>query len=439
MAGNGRAGEMRPERLTTSGVVERTFGLDGKVRVTRTTRCFITVWAAFAVLAAGGCSDAPDRSGRGGVPSETSEEPSKTRAALNLNDAAIELRTVVEGLEQPLLVTNARDGSDRQFIVEQVGRIRIVRDGELLAEPFLDVSEFITAGGEQGLLGLAFHPEYRANGRFFINYTDLEGDTVVAEYQGDSAETDVASPDSARILLRVDQPYANHNGGALAFGPDGYLYIALGDGGSGGDPHNNGQRLDTMLGKLLRIDVDSTSGDLPYGIPADNPFVDRDGARPEIWAYGLRNPWRFAFDGDDIWIGDVGQSQLEEINRMPAARPGLNYGWNVMEGDACYEPPTDCDRDGLVLPVATYTHDDGCSVTGGYVYRGSISSLVGAYVFGDYCSGTVWAVDASGRAEQDPVQLLSTDYSISSFGLDERGELYVTDLGGTVLQIVEAE
>ena len=407
--------------------------------MTRTTRCFITVWAAFAVLAAGGCSDAPDRSGRGGVPSETSEESSKTRAALSLDDAAIELRTVVEGLEQPLLVTNTGDGSDRQFIVEQVGRIRIVRDGELLAEPFLDVSEFITAGGEQGLLGLAFHPEYRANGRFFINYTDLEGDTVVAEYQGDSAETDVASPDSARILLRVDQPYANHNGGALAFGPDGYLYIALGDGGSGGDPHNNGQRLDTMLGKLLRIDVDSTSGDLPYGIPADNPFVDRDGARPEIWAYGLRNPWRFAFDGDDIWIGDVGQSQLEEINRMPAARAGLNYGWNVMEGDACYEPPTDCDRDGLVLPVATYTHDDGCSVTGGYVYRGSISSLVGAYVFGDYCSGTVWAVDASGRAEQDPVQLLSTDYSISSFGLDERGELYVTDLGGTVLQIVEAE
>ncbi|MDQ4026484.1 MAG: PQQ-dependent sugar dehydrogenase [Actinomycetota bacterium] len=439
MARNGRAGEIRLERLTTSGVVERTFGLDGKVRMTRTTRCFITVWAVFAVLAAGGCSDAPDRSGRGGVPSETSEESSKTRAALNLDDAAIELRTVVEGLEQPLLVTNARDGSDRQFIVEQVGRIRIVRDGELLAEPFLDVSEFITAGGEQGLLGLAFHPEYRANGRFFINYTDLEGDTVVAEYQSDSAEADVASPDSARILLRVDQPYANHNGGALAFGPDGYLYIALGDGGSGGDPHNNGQRLDTMLGKLLRIDVDSTSGDLAYGIPDDNPFVDRDGARPEIWAYGLRNPWRFAFDGDDIWIGDVGQSQLEEINRMPAARAGLNYGWNVMEGDACYEPPTDCDRDGLVLPVATYTHDEGCSVTGGYVYRGSISSLVGAYVFGDYCSGTVWAVDASGRAEQDPVQLLSTDHSISSFGLDERGELYVTDLGGTVLQVVEAE
>lgn len=406
--------------------------------MTRSTGCFITVWAAFAVLVAGGCSDAPDRSGRGGVPSETSES-SKAREALDLDNAAIELRTVVDGLDQPLLVTNAGDGSDRQFIVEQVGRIRIVRDGELLPEPFLDVSDLITAGGEQGMLGLAFHPEYRANGRFFINYTDLEGDTVVAEYRSESAGADVASPQSARVLLRVDQPYANHNGGALAFGPDGYLHIALGDGGSGGDPHNNGQRLDTMLGKLLRIDVDSTSDDLAYGIPDDNPFVDRDGARPEIWAYGLRNPWRFAFDGDDIWIGDVGQSQLEEINRMPAARAGLNYGWNIMEGDACYEPPTDCDRDGLVLPVTTYTHEDGCSVTGGYVYRGSISSLVGAYVFGDYCSGTIWAVDASGQAQQDPVQLLSTDFSISSFGLDERGELYVTDLGGTVLQVVEAE
>jgi glucose/arabinose dehydrogenase len=406
--------------------------------VTQVARCFISICAAITVLLAGSCSDAPDRSGPGGVPSETSES-SKTRAGLDLDDAAIELRTVVESLDQPLLVTNAGDGSDRQFIVEQGGRIRIIRDGELLPEPFLDVSEIITAGGEQGLLGLAFHPEYPTNGRFFINYTDLEGDTVVAEYQSDSAEADVASPASARVLLRVDQPYANHNGGALAFGPDRYLYIALGDGGSGGDPHNNGQRLDTMLGKLLRIDVDSTSDDLPYGIPDDNPFVDRDGARPEIWAYGLRNPWRFGFDGDDIWIGDVGQSQLEEINRMPAARAGLNYGWNVMEGDACYEPSTDCDRDGLVLPVTTYTHDDGCSVTGGYVYRGSISSLVGAYVFGDYCSGTMWAVDASGPAEQDPVQLLSTDLSISSFGLDERGELYVTDLGGTVLQVVEAE
>jgi glucose/arabinose dehydrogenase len=406
--------------------------------VTRITRCFITVWVAFAVLVAGGCSDAPDRSGRGGVPSERSES-SKAPAALDLDDAAIELRTVVEGLDQPLLVATAGDGSDRQFIVEQVGRIRIVRDGELLSEPFLDVSEVITAGGEQGLLGLAFHPEYQANGRFFINYTDLEGDTVVAEYRSESAGADIASSESARVLLRVDQPYANHNGGGLAFGPDGYLYIALGDGGSAGDPHDNGQRLDTMLGKLLRIDVDSTSDDLAYGIPDDNPFVDRDGARPEVWAYGLRNPWRFAFDGDDIWIGDVGQNQLEEINRMPAARAGLNYGWNIMEGDACYEPPTDCDRDDLVLPVTTYTHEDGCSVTGGYVYRGSISALVGAYVFGDYCSGTIWAVDASGPAEQDPVQLISTDFSISSFGLDERGELYVTDLGGTVLQVVEAE
>jgi glucose/arabinose dehydrogenase len=291
------------------------------LRVTRITRCFITVWVAFAVLVAGGCSDAPDRSGRGGVPSERSES-SKAPAALDLDDAAIELRTVVEGLDQPLLVATAGDGSDRQFIVEQVGRIRIVRDGELLSEPFLDVSEVITAGGEQGLLGLAFHPEYQANGRFFINYTDLEGDTVVAEYRSESAGADIASSESARVLLRVDQPYANHNGGGLAFGPDGYLYIALGDGGSAGDPHDNGQRLDTMLGKLLRIDVDSTSDDLAYGIPDDNPFVDRDGARPEVWAYGLRNPWRFAFDGDDIWIGDVDGTSWREMratSRQPTA------------------------------------------------------------------------------------------------------------------------
>jgi glucose/arabinose dehydrogenase len=386
--------------------------------------------AVAGVMLIAGCSEPADRS----PATETAPAP-----ALDLSDAAIELRTVVDGLESPLLVTNAGDGSGRLFVVEQVGRIRVVRDAELVQEPFLDVSEQVTAGGEQGLLGLAFHPEYGSNGRFFINYTDVNGDTVVAEYERDPANEDVALPDSARVLLRVDQPYANHNGGALEFGPDGYLYIALGDGGSAGDPHNNGQRLDTLLGKLLRVDVDSTTGDAPYGVPADNPFVDRDDARPEIWSYGLRNPWRFSFDGNDIWIADVGQSELEEINRMPADRGGLNYGWNIMEGDACYEPQTDCDREGLALPIATYTHEDGCSVTGGYVYRGSIPSLDGAYVFGDYCSGTMWALDAAGPAEQKPAELLTTEHSISSFGLDESGELYVSDLGGAVLQIVEAK
>jgi glucose/arabinose dehydrogenase len=398
----------------------------------------VGIAAAVAVVLAGACGDSLDRSGSGGIESETSRSPGE-RSAVDMDDVAIGLRTVVDDLDQPLLVTNAGDESDRLFIVEQVGRIRIVGDGELEEEPFLDVSELVTAGGEQGLLGLAFHPQYEANGRFFINYTDVQGDTVVAEYRSDPADEDVALPDSARVLLRVGQPYPNHNGGALEFGPDGYLYIALGDGGSAGDPHNNGQRLDTLLGKLLRIDVDSTTGGLPYGIPDDNPFVDRSEARPEIWSYGLRNPWRFSFDGNDIWIGDVGQNELEEINRMPAARAGLNYGWNIMEGDACYQPQTNCNREGLVLPITTYTHDDGCSVTGGYVYRGSISSLVGAFVFGDYCSGVVWAVDASERTEQEPVELLTTDYSISSFGLDEAGELYVTDLGGAVLQVIEAE
>jgi glucose/arabinose dehydrogenase len=405
----------------------------------------LIVGVSFAA-ALGACDQELDRSGAGGISSESEQSPSvgegtkarngKTVDRVALEDIEIDLRPVVSGLDSPLLVTHAGDGSGRMFVVEQVGRIRIVRNGQVAPQPFLDVSALVTAGGEQGLLGLAFHPDYADNGRFFINYTDTDGDDVVAEYRA-SEDPQRADESSGRVLIEIPDPFSNHNGGHLAFGDDGYLYIATGDGGGGGDPLESGQSLDTLLGKLLRIDVDSSSGESPYGIPAENPFVERDGARPEIWAYGLRNPWRFSFDAGNLWIGDVGQSALEEINRMPARRGGLNYGWNTMEGDACFDPPTDCDRTGLVLPMATYGHERGCSVTGGYVYRGEFASLRGAYFFGDYCSGFIWALDAAGAETQEPRLVLESDRSISSFGVDEAGELYLTDISsGEVLRIV---
>jgi glucose/arabinose dehydrogenase len=252
---------------------------------------------------------------------------------------------------------------------------------------------------------------------------------------------DRADAASERVLLTIDQPYANHNGGGLAIGPDGLLWIATGDGGSGGDPLGAGQDLDTLLGKLLRIDPRPVNG-TPYGIPADNPFVDRDGARGEIWAYGLRNPWRFSFDPatGDLWIGDVGQGSVEEINRWPAgAAPGPNFGWNVMEGSACFEPAEGCSTDGLVLPVAEYGHDRGCSVTGGHVYRGSdVPGLAGTYLFSDYCSGTIWGFDA-GADPATPRTLAESGGAVVSFGEDEAGELYAVDLaGGRIMRIVAA-
>jgi glucose/arabinose dehydrogenase len=348
----------------------------------------------------------------------------------------LRLRAVAAGFTAPLLVTHAGDGSGRLFVVEQVGRIRTVGEGETEPQPFLDIASLVTAGGEQGLLGLAFHPQFESNGRFFVNYTDRSGDTVVAEYRAPGG-SDRAEPGSARVLLRIDQPFSNHNGGALVFGPDGFLYIATGDGGSGGDPMGNGQRLDTLLGKLLRIDVDRGR---PYGIPEDNPFLGRSGARPEIWAYGLRNPWRLSFDREtgDLWIGDVGQGALEEIDRARAGRPGgLNYGWNVMEGTDCFSPPEGCDGEGLVRPVAVYPTGLGCAVVGGHVYRGSqFPALRGGYFFADFCAGVIFALDPNDPGPQEPVIVLRSNHAISSFGEDEEGELYVTDLrSGEVLQV----
>jgi glucose/arabinose dehydrogenase len=345
---------------------------------------------------------------------------------------SLKLVRIAGGFTQPLFLTNARDGSFRQFVVEQGGRIKIIDDGVTLATPFLDIHTRVTCCGERGLLGLAFHPSYKTNGKFYVNYTDLNGNTVVAEYLRSSTNSNRANT-IGRVLLRVTQPYANHNGGMLAFGPDGYLYIGLGDGGSSGDPGNRAQSLGTLLGKILRIDVNRRTGTLQYGIPATNPFVGRTGD-DRIWSYGLRNPWRFSFDKStgDLWIGDVGQNRYEEVDRATRASGGgrgRNYGWRVMEGRACYSPPTGCNTSGKTMPLAVYSHTYGCSVTGGYVYRGSqYPAMQGAYLFADYCSGRIWAVVAGGASSQTPRLLLDTSHSISSFGETEGRNLVITDL-----------
>lgn len=348
------------------------------------------------------------------------------------------LTRLVNGLQRPTYLTHAGDGSGRLFITEQVGRIRLVVNGQLLEQPFLDISSIVgSRASEQGLLSIAFHPRYASNGHFFVNYTDVRGDTVVARYKV-SADPNIADPESGLVLLTIDQPYANHNGGQLQFGPDGYLYIGMGDGGSAGDPQNNGQRLDTLLGKLLRIDVDSAS---PYGIPPDNPFRSRDDAKPEIWAYGLRNPWRFSFDRatGDLYMADVGQNAYEEVDFQPAASGGgENYGWNFMEGNHPYGGRSN--RPEFTPPVAEYSHaEGGCSVTGGYVYRGArLPGLAGIYLFGDYCTGLTWTLYRSAPDTWERRLFLRTNLRISSFGEDEAGELYVLDHVGAVYRLEPA-
>jgi len=336
---------------------------------------------------------------------------------------------VARGFSNPVAIAHA--GDDRLFVVEQRGTVRVVRDGQVLPEPFLDITDRVRSGGERGLLGLAFPPDFAATGRFYAYYIDLNGDSVLSRFL---AEGDAADPASEQVLLTQVQPYSNHNGGQLAFGPDGYLYLGLGDGGSGGDPQGNGQRLDTLLGKVLRLDV---SGDRAEA-PADNPFVRREGARPEVWAYGLRNPWRFSFDREtgDLYIADVGQNAFEEVNLQPAgSRGGENYGWNVMEADRCFQPRSGCDTTGLVLPIVVYPHgrEWGSSITGGYVYRGSaVPDLRGAYVFGDYVSGRIWRADRVGDG-WEVTPLVDAGFNVSTFGEDASGELYVADHGGGVV------
>lgn len=341
------------------------------------------------------------------------------------------LQPVATGLQRPVFLTHAGDGSERLYIIEQGGYIRILEDGRLLVEPFLDLSQAVsTRGNEQGLLGLAFAPDYAHSGLFFVHYTGRDDAVVVARYRRSAADPRQADPDSGAVVLTVAQPFRNHNGGMLAFGPDGYLYIALGDGGGAGDPHGHGQDRETLLGALLRLDV---SGDLPYAFPPDNPFVGTAG-RDEIWAYGLRNPWRFSFDraAGDLYIADVGQNRREEVNFQPAgAAGGQNYGWNYYEGTIAYRPPRQAVP--TVWPVAEYaTGQAGCSVTGGYVYRGqALPHLSGAYLYGDYCSGRIWGLSADGDGWAI-AELLHTDLMISSFGEDAAGEVYVVDHRGAV-------
>jgi len=339
------------------------------------------------------------------------------------------------GLDQPIHITNAGDGSGRLFVVEQPGRIRIVRNGVLLTTPFLDISNTganrVLFGGEQGLLSVAFPPQFSAKGYFYIYYTNLNGDNVAARYFL-TTNPDVADSNSEVILRTFSHPiFENHNGGQLAFGPDGFLYIGTGDGGSGGDPNNNGQNPNTFLGKILRIDVESVVDPRidTYVIPSNNPFVGAQGFLPEIWALGLRNPWRFSFDRltGDFYLGDVGQNSFEEIDFQPSSsQGGENYGWRIMEGLHCFNPPN-CSSAGLTLPVIEYDHTQGCSVTGGMVYRGQNFPLMqGIYFYGDFCSGRIWGLKHNG-AEWENTLFLDTLLNITTFGEDESGEIYVAD------------
>jgi glucose/arabinose dehydrogenase len=367
------------------------------------------------------------------VPTPSQDDP--------LQPVSLALQQVVSGLARPVYLT-APAGDDRLFVVEQAGRIRIVSNGQLLAQPFLDITAKVTnlggMGDERGLLGLAFHPQYASNGFFYVNYTDASGNTRVERYTRGAA-ADVADPASAALILGVSQPFSNHNGGHIMFGPDGMLYIALGDGGGGGDPQNNAQSLGTLLGKLLRIDV---SGN-PYAIPPDNPFVAQAGARPEIWASGLRNPWRNSFDrgGRLLFVADVGQNREEEINAVDRESGGLNYGWRIMEGSTCFSPSTNCDQSGLTMPVHTYATSGGnCAVTGGYVYRGSaIRGAAGIYFYSDYCRGGLRSFRIVDGVAQDLREWdVGSTGNVSSFGEDAQGELYVVGHAGTVWRITQA-
>lgn len=360
----------------------------------------------------------------------------------------IVLNEVASGFSRPVQVTHAGDGSGRLFVVEQDGRIKIIDNDSVLLTPFLSIPNLVlspadgTGNNERGLLGLAFHPNYGTNGYFYVNYTNNNGDTVIARYAV-SANPNAAEPASAFIILTIAQPYSNHNGGQLLFGPDGYLYIGMGDGGSGDDPENRAQNIDSPLGKLLRIDVDNPQAGKNYGIPADNPFVGQAGL-DEIWALGLRNPWRFSFDRatGDIYLGDVGQGAWEEIDYQPAGQAGLNYGWKVREGP--------CQRGETVLanctpnpaqyqaPIAFYDRSLGRSVTGGFVYRGSkYPALAGYYFYADFVTGRIWTLTKSGAGWTTPAQKLDTSYNISAFGEDEAGELYVANHGGTIYELAD--
>lgn len=362
-----------------------------------------------------------------------------TTAPPDVGVVALRLEEVAGGLASPSGIVAPGDGSGRLFILEQPGRIRIVDDGNLVDAPFLDIVDRVTSeGNEQGLLGLAFHPRYAENGRFLINYTDRNGDTVISAWTV-GQDSNRADAGSESVLLSVDQPAGNHNGGHLVFGPDGYLYVGLGDGGGGGDTYGNGQNGQTLLGAMLRLDVD---GAQPYAIPQDNPFVDEPAVRDEIWAIGLRNPWRYSFDRltGDLYIADVGQNAYEEVNFQPAGSGGgENYGWPIMEGVHCFRGEG-CETAGLVMPIWEYDHSAGCSITGGHVYRGSrYPTLQGIYLVGDYCSGTIWGLARGEDGNWQSAVLAQTNARLTSFGEDEAGELYLVDRSSGTLYHLAAQ
>lgn len=343
--------------------------------------------------------------------------------------------------DNPLDLQHADDGTNRIFVVSQKGLIYVFKNTPSVksAKIFLDIRDKITSGGELGLLGLVFHPDYKNNGYFYVNYTASDPlRTVIARYTVNSKNRNAANKKSERILLQVNQPYSNHKGGQLAFGPDGYLYIALGDGGSGGDPKNKGQNKSSLLGKILRIEVNCTSGNKNYCIPPGNPFAgNTHHYKEEIYAYGLRNPWRFSIDHITgwLWAGDVGQDSWEEIDIIEA---GKNYGWRIMEGNHCYNPPSDCDISGLTLPIWEYDHNGqgGCAITGGHVYRGTkFPELYGKYIYGDYCSGRIWALSYDGVNPATNKLLLTKNINISSFGIDKDNEIYICDLNGKIYKL----
>jgi len=384
-----------------------------------------TLVVSFAVAAlfllAAGCGDA---------------KPPASSATQSLT-----LQALVSGFSSPLDLEQPNDSTNRLFVVEQGGRIKIVQNGAVLATAFLDISSKITPGGEMGLLGVTFHPNFSTNGKLYVNYVrTVSGQiqSVIAEYTASPANSNQVNVATERILLTVDQVgnFNNHKAGQLAFGPDGFLYFGLGDGGSGGDPFGHGQDTSTLLGKLMRIDVNSADPGLQYHIPTDNPFAI-SGGRPEIWAFGFRNPWRFSFDrmGGRLFLADVGQDHFEEIDIVTK---GGNFGWNIMEGRHCFNPSSGCNMTGLILPIAEYDHSEGNAVIGGFVYRGSaIPSLQGQYVFGDLGTGKIWTLQETSPNTFTRTLVTDTNATISSFGQDVAGELYLVDIGsGSVSRIV---
>ena len=376
--------------------------------------------------------------------------------------ATLSSKLIADGFKKPIFVTSHPEDASLLYVVEQGGRIKIINNGKAAVTPFLDIDKRVVnpnrPGDERGLLGFAFHPNHAKNGKFYVNYMNNDGYTVVSEFSVKSKKK--ADHTSERILFDLEQPYGNHNGGHMEFGPDGYLYISIGDGGKAGDPLNAGQDLNTLFGKVIRIDVNTH----PYGIPKSNPYYGQKDKRGEVWAWGFRNVWRFSFDRKtgDIYYGDVGQNKWEEVNYEPAGSPGgVNYGWRLMEASHCYNPKNNCLKDGLTMPIVEYPNDanymvvlgggsqadaEGCSVTGGYVYRGKeITGLQGYYLFGDYCSGNIWtfkvlngkAVEFKNRTEE--INLANGEFTtyISSFGEDAKGEFYIVEYNGGIYKLIQ--